>query len=185
MEVDGQKQILYDYTESLEAGQVKPSSFAADERESSPYEDGDFSTFTTTAQKETSMLSQEPKQVKSSTTFSESHMNKNKKRIRRLKKEIEELQVFDRYIKTQNEMLTRQSMEVIEENDRLKEENDILQKENALLTKQAYQWYKQKLALKLKNQILEVKVLMKKHRNLIHRGSTSNVDVLLQATGAI
>ena len=93
--------------------------------------------------------------------------------------------MLDRYIKTQNEMLTRQSMEVIEENGRLKEENDILQKENALLTKQAYQWYKQKLALKLKNQILKVKVLMKKHRNLIHRGSTSNVDVLLQATGAI
>lgn len=115
MEVDGQKQILYDYIESLEAGQVKPSSFAADERESSPYEDGDFSTFTTTAQKETSILSQEPKQVKSSTTFSESDMNKNKKRIRRLKKEIEELQVLDRYIKTQNEMVTRQSMEVIEE----------------------------------------------------------------------
>jgi hypothetical protein len=102
---------------------------------------------------------QDPK-GKSPMSFSEINMNKKKKKIRRMKRKIEEMKVLERCIKTQNEMLTKQSMKFIDENERLKVENEQLQKENDLIVKQTYQWYKENKALKMKNQSLKVKVPM-------------------------
>jgi hypothetical protein len=40
-----------------------------------------------------------------------------------LKSEIDELQVLERYVKTENESLKKHSARVMDENDKLKEEN--------------------------------------------------------------
>jgi hypothetical protein len=102
---------------------------------------------------------------------STSELDRKNKKIRKMKRKIKEIEVLERYIKTENEMLRTQSHKTQEENDTLKKKNKKLQKQNKLISKQAYKWFQQKKAYKEKYQKMKA----------LHTAQV-NVETLLQAT---
>jgi hypothetical protein len=86
-----------------------------------------------------------------------------------MKKNIKEIEVLERYLKTKNEMLRTQSHKTQEENEKLKKRNKKLQNQNNLISKQEYRSFQQKKAYKAKYQRLKV----------LHT-TQANVDTLLQ-----
>jgi hypothetical protein len=171
--------VFYEFLESIELKKGEPSSVnnkelsptnSINNRELPPtmdFERKGLPTSTNTEKVEPSIPKEEL--VTLSTLIITSQLKKKKEQVMRLKSEIQELQVLERFIKIENQSLREHSTKVMDENDSLKEENEQLKKENALLTKQAYKWYKQKKNLKLQNQSLQVKVLMRKPRRKIKK----------------
>ena len=100
---------------------------------------------------------------------STSELDRKNKKIRKMKRKIKEIEVLERYIKTENEMLITQSHKTQEENDTLKKKNKKLQKHNKLISKQAYKWFQQKKAYKEKYQRMKA----------LHTAQV-NVETLLQ-----
>jgi hypothetical protein len=63
-----------------------------------------------------------------------------------MKKNIKEIEVLERYLKTENEMLRNQIHRTQEENKTIKKNNKKLQNKNKLISKQAYKWFQHKKA---------------------------------------
>ena len=101
---------------------------------------------------------------------STSRLDEKHKKIKKMKKKNKEIEVLERFLKTENEMLRTQSHKTHEENEKLKKNNKNLQKRNKLISEQAYKWLQQKKAYKVKYQRLKV----------LHT-TEANVDTLLQA----
>jgi hypothetical protein len=85
-----------------------------------------------------------------------------------MKKKIKEIEVLERYLKTENVMLRTQIHKTHEENEKLKKKNKKLQKRNKLISEQAYKWPQQMKSYKVKYQRLKV----------LHT-TQANVDTLL------
>jgi hypothetical protein len=102
---------------------------------------------------------------------STSELDRKNKKIRKMKRKIKEIEVLERYIKIENEMLRNKSHKTQEENETLKKKNKKLQKQNKLISKQAYKWFQQKKAYKEKYQRMKA----------LHTAQV-NVETLLQAT---
>jgi hypothetical protein len=114
-------------------------------------------------------MKEEP-QMEEAAGTSTTELDRKNKKIRKMKRKIKEIEVLERYIKTENEMLRTQSHRTQEENDSLKKKNKKLQKQNKLISKQAYKWFQQKKVYKEKYQKMKA----------LHTVQT-NVETLLQA----
>ena len=114
-------------------------------------------------------MKEEPQMEEAAGTSTTGLDRKNKK-IRKMKRKIKEIEVLERYIKTENEMLRTQSHRTQEENDSLKKKNKKLQKQNKLISKQDYKWFQQKKVYKEKYQKMKALHTVKE-----------NVETLLQA----
>jgi hypothetical protein len=114
-------------------------------------------------------MKEEP-QMEEAAGTSTTELDRKNKKIRKMKRKIKEIEILERYIKTENEMLRTQSHRTQEENDSLKKKNKKLQKQNKLISKQAYKWFQQKKVYKEKYQKMKA----------LHTVQT-NVETLLQA----
>jgi hypothetical protein len=101
---------------------------------------------------------------------STSELDKKNKKIKKMKRKIMEIEVLERYIKTENEMLRTQSHKTQEENETLNKKNKKLQNQNKLISKHPYKWFQQKKAYKEKYQRMKA----------LHTAQV-NVETLLQA----
>jgi hypothetical protein len=117
-------------------------------------------------------MKEEP-QIEEAAGTSTTELDRKNKKIRKMKRKIKEIEVLERYIKTENEMLRIQSHRTQEENDSLKKKNKKLQKQNKLISQQAYKWFQQKKVYKEK---------YKKMKAL--QTVQTNVETLLQAAEA-
>ena len=67
-----------------------------------------------------------------------------------MKKKVKEFKVFDRFLKTQNEILLERYQTLVLENETLKEEHDKLKEEHELVFYQAFKWNKERKSLRKK-----------------------------------
>ena len=77
------------------------------------------------------------------------------KRIKKLKKQVHEFKVLDRYVKNENEKLKQRSRQ-------LQRKNDVLKKRLKNLRSQAYRWSQQNKKLRKQNKLLRDKSSQKK-----------------------
>ena len=78
-----------------------------------------------------------------------------KNKIRKLKRQVKELQVLDNYIISENECLKNQGVKLREVNDELKEQIK-------LLSKSANKWLWQNKKIRHQNRLLRIKLMMQK-----------------------
>jgi hypothetical protein len=162
-EDDEAQQAQYEHIQTLEAQSFENDGF--EEHETSTYEQ-----MRVNMEKLIRDMKEEP-QMEEVAGTSTSELDRKNKKIRKMKRKIKEIEVLERYIKTENEMLRTQSHKTQEENDTLKKKNKKLQKQNKLISKQAYKWFQQKKAYKEKYQKMKA----------LHTAQV-NVETLLQAT---
>jgi hypothetical protein len=159
---DEAQQAQYEHIQTLEAQSFENDGF--EEQETSTYEQ-----MRVDMEQLIRDMKEEP-QMEEVAGTSTSELDRKNKKIRKMKRKIKEIEVLERYIKTENEMLRTQSHKTQEENDTLKKKNKKLQKQNKLISKQAYKWFQQKKAYKEKYQKMKA----------LHTAQ-ANVETLLQA----
>jgi hypothetical protein len=159
---DEAQQAQYAHIQTLEAQSLGNDGF--EEQETSTYEQ-----MREDVEQLIKDMKEEP-QMEEVAGGSTSELDRKNKKIRKMKRKIKEIEVLERYIKTENEMLRTQSHKTQEENETLKKKNKKLQKQNKLISKQAYKWFQQKKAYKEKYQRMKA----------LHTAQV-NVETLLQA----
>jgi hypothetical protein len=117
-------------------------------------------------------MKEEP-QIEEAAGTSTTELDRKNKKVRKMKRKIKEIEVLERYIKTENEMLRNQSHRTQEENDSLKKKIKKLQKQNKLISQQAYKWFQQKKVYKEKYKKMKALQIVQ-----------TNVETLLQAAEA-
>lgn len=95
-----------------------------------------------------------------------SKLKKKNRKIKRLKADLKDFQVLERYVKGENEVLKKQS-------PRLQEDNARLKSKNKKLAKLARKWSKKNYFLALHNKILGKKIKAKQKR----KGSNVNISI--------
>jgi hypothetical protein len=158
---DEAQQAQYAHIQTLEAQSLGNDGF--EEHETSTYEQ-----MRVDVEQLIRDMKEEP-QMEEVVGTSTSELDRKNKKIRKMKRKIKEIEVLERYIKTENEMLRTQSHKTQEENETLKKKNKKLQKQNKLISKQAYKWFQQKKAYKEKYQRMKA----------LHTAQV-NVETLLQ-----
>jgi hypothetical protein len=96
-----------------------------------------------------------------------------------MKRKIKEIELLERYLKTENEMLRTQSHKVHGENEKLKKENEKLKRETIVLTNQAYKWYQKAKARKQKYRKIKIQSIAQKEK--IKEMTRPGIEILLQA----
>jgi hypothetical protein len=118
---DAAQQAQYAHIQTLEAQSLENDGF--EEQENSTYEQmrEDVEQLIKYMKEET--------QIEEVVGGSTSELDKKNKKIKKMKRKIKEIEVLERYIKIENEMLRNQSHKTQEENETLKKKNKKIQKQ--------------------------------------------------------